>query len=823
LTTPDPTPGRTEEPDASWFRELAEASGDFFFRLRLAPTRSFEYLGGPATVLFGFTSEELLESTDVAEEVILPEDLATVHEQFSQHGSGDIDTDLRWRHRDGHVVHAHVIARRHVRPDGSHVLEGIARDVTALRTAQERLREEHQRYRALAETMADVVNILDLSTWNVTYISPSITALSGYSTDEVRAMPFGAAFSPEQARDFRAQIEASLAEVKRGDRAIGEPRTIEVPHRHKDGTLLWLEITSHFHCDPSTGQWELWSAARDITRRRLAVEALEESERRYRMLAEHASDVVILRGSDGTVRWVSPSVRAVLGWNGTDLLGQPTDDYVHPDDLPTARALPSIFGQEEPQADALLRIRTAAGPYLYMSVSSRSLAEGPDSGSDVVGLRDVDELVRHRLRAERDEEILRAMNDARIVPQMLVTAARDDAGRVVDLKIVQANRAFCDYLGRAPEHILGSCLLDIEPNLAGSSLFTRLVAGIESGEPVHLQDVLFESVAIGSVRRFNISAARVGDGLTIDWSDVTDRYEAAARIAESERRYRLLAENTMDVIVHYNERGVEWVSPNLLEALGWRSDEWVGSAIDVFVHPADLDSHTRNARSLLAGKPVIARYRLRAKDTRYHWVETHAKPFYDESGKPDGIVASFRTIDLEIRAEEELERRARYDDLTGVLKRNEALQRLAVRGGSRRDPGEHRAVLFIDVDGLKQINDTHGHRAGDTALRTLALRIAKVVRDEDPIARMGGDEFLVILEGVHDTGEAYAIAEKIRAACATPIVVAGEILTVTVSVGVTLVGPLEHADEVVARADLAMYAAKQEGRNQVRVLDEIVP
>jgi len=413
---PDATPGRADEPDGSWFRDLAEASGDFFFHLRLAPTRSFEYLGGPATVLFGFTSQELLGSTDLAEAVILPEDLPTVHAKFSQHGTGDIDTDLRWRHRDGHLVHAHVIARRRIRSDGSHVLEGVARDVTALRTAQERLRDEHQRYRALAETMADVVNILDLSTWTVTYISPSITALSGYSADEVRAMPFGAAFSPEQARGFRAQIEASLAEVMRGDRAIGEPRTIEVPHLHKDGTLIWLEITSRFHCDPLTGQWELWSAARNITGRRRAVEALEESERRYRLLAEHASDVVILRGSDGTVRWVSPSVRTVLGWTVAELLGQPSDNYVHPDDLPAVRALPSSSGQEGPQEDALLRIRTAAGPYLYMSVSARGMGEGPDSGSDVVTLRDVDELVRQRLRAERDEEILRAMNDARIVP-----------------------------------------------------------------------------------------------------------------------------------------------------------------------------------------------------------------------------------------------------------------------------------------------------------------------------------------------------------------------------------------------------------------------
>ena len=127
-------------------------------------------------------------------------------------------------------------------------------------------------------------------------------------------------------------------------------------------------------------------------------------------------------------------------------------------------------------------------------------------------------------------------------------------------------------------------------------------------------------------------------------------------------------------------------SPALTEALGWVPAEWLGRSIAEFLHPDDREAHDRNARTLLSGKPVVARYRLRSRDSAYHWVETRAKPFRDETGAPDGVVASFRTIDLEVRAEEELERRARYDDLTGLLKRNEVLQRLSIPDG-RRDPG----------------------------------------------------------------------------------------------------------------------------------------
>ena len=163
-------------------------------------------------------------------------------------------------------------------------------------------------------------------------------------------------------------------------------------------------------------------------------------------------------------------------------------------------------------------------------------------------------------------------------------------------------------------------------------------------------------------------------------------------------------------------------------------------------------------------------------------------------------------------------RRARFDDLTGALKRDEVLARLADIGSQRRRPGDECGVLFIDVDGLKEINDTLGHAAGDGVLTTLAARIRDCIRAGDIVARMGGDEFLVILNDIHGIADAEAVAEKIRIASSGNIDGAGGSARVSVSIGVTLSNPVESADDIIARADAAMYRAKQSGRDKVVTL-----
>jgi diguanylate cyclase (GGDEF)-like protein len=123
--------------------------------------------------------------------------------------------------------------------------------------------------------------------------------------------------------------------------------------------------------------------------------------------------------------------------------------------------------------------------------------------------------------------------------------------------------------------------------------------------------------------------------------------------------------------------------------------------------------------------------------------------------------------------------------------------------------------LFCDIDGFKAVNDAYGHAAGDEMIRTLADRIRSVVRLGDAVARMGGDEFLIVLDGIHGLDEAVAVAEKVRSAASAPIAYGRQSLATTISVGVTLGWPDEGVDAMIARADDAMYQAKAAGRDQV--------
>ena len=207
---------------------------------------------------------------------------------------------------------------------------------------------------------------------------------------------------------------------------------------------------------------------------------------------------------------------------------------------------------------------------------------------------------------------------------------------------------------------------------------------------------------------------------------------------------------------------------------------------------------------------------LAARHGNRHWIETHASPYLDATGRMDGFVATSRIVDAQVAAEQQLEHRARTDELTELLNRKEVLSRIETLGAQSRRTGQELGVLFCDLDRFKEINDIHGHAAGDEVLRATAMRLREVLRTSDDLAaRIGGDELLVVLHGVRDMDDAVAIAEKLRSAATQPITTPSGPVSTTLSIGVTLAHPDETTDALVARADAAMYRAKQSGRNRV--------
>jgi diguanylate cyclase (GGDEF)-like protein/PAS domain S-box-containing protein len=366
-------------------------------------------------------------------------------------------------------------------------------------------------------------------------------------------------------------------------------------------------------------------------------------------------------------------------------------------------------------------------------------------------------------------------------------------------------------LGRSPRLFQGDCT-QAEDRLA----FRRAIRSWQT-----LTQEIDNVRADGTPFRVEISLSPLSDanGCHTHWvsvqRDVTEQRRAARRLRNSEEHFRLLAENVTDLVVRLADDGtVLWASPSLRIRLGWDSAALVGrSVFSLLARPRDLAGRRADLAGLRQGRMLTLRHRVRDQQGDLHWLETHASPWRDAAGRPDGVVASSRLVDSEVAAEQELQRRARTDDLTGLLNRCEILERLDRLLRLPHDRGL--AVLFCDLDGFKAINDRHGHLAGDALLRAVAQRLRQGLRGGDLVARVGGDELVVVLAGVRQLADAERVADVLRRRVAAPVDTGCGPLAVTASIGVTLLQPGDSVDALIARADQAMYAAKQAGRNRV--------
>jgi PAS domain S-box-containing protein len=279
------------------------------------------------------------------------------------------------------------------------------------------------------------------------------------------------------------------------------------------------------------------------------------------------------------------------------------------------------------------------------------------------------------------------------------------------------------------------------------------------------------------------------------------------------------------------------------DLLGRSTDETASleDRVEVLVHPEDQDALralNTEARSLEDGMVLQIRYRLRHTDGTWHWFSRHVVPFRrDASGAVVEVLGVLRDITDVVQAEEQLSHGALHDPLTGLPNRALLLDRLGA--ALARSAREHReiAVLFCDLDGFKHVNDTAGHAAGDAVLVEAATRLSAVLRQGDTVARVGGDEFVVVIEpwnrahidGTPDPdpdserGRSFSlrVADRVVEAIRAPFAVHGKEHAITISIGIAYSSSdgsaAMNAADVLAEADAAMYRAKHLGKNRVEV------
>ncbi|MGH9083637.1 MAG: diguanylate cyclase domain-containing protein, partial [Acidimicrobiales bacterium] len=515
---------------------------------------------------------------------------------------------------------------------------------------------------------------------------------------------------------------------------------------------------------------------------------------------------------------------------------------LEPDEYPLMRAL---RGEDVSRIEVLAG--PAGGPYRELEVRGRQITGG---GGEVLGavaaLTDVtaERVAQRELAAEH---------------RRLAEAQRLGNLGSFELDVAGDRWTFSDHL----------CVLwGLEPGTVDATRIHDLI--VEEDRP-RILDCWRSACRDGGIAGTDVRITRAGDGaerlirvnLEVELAedgrpvqvrgthlDVTDLDAAETAAQRANAFFGAVMSATPDhtFVTDLSDGRVIYASPGK-EVLGLASEELATLGLDEMValaHPDDrqaLEQATVAAVDLGDGEVGTVQYRARHADGRWRWLSQRMTPFRrDGAARVVEVLAVVRDTTEVVEAHERLVHAARHDYLTGLPNRSLLVERL--EAALRQAERERReiAVLFCDLDGFKEVNDAGGHAAGDAVLAQVAQRMVAVVRDRDVVARVGGDEFVIIVEpwnrSIAGDGDAPApgaparwlarhVADRVVEALRRPFVVDGATFPVTVSIGIAHADPARMsgarpaltADLVLYRADMAMYRAKERGKDQVGVFD----
>jgi diguanylate cyclase (GGDEF)-like protein/PAS domain S-box-containing protein len=420
--------------------------------------------------------------------------------------------------------------------------------------------------------------------------------------------------------------------------------------------------------------------------------------------------------------------------------------------------------------------------------------------------------IRYAIERRRTAEAIRRLEQAVQTMQLGVTIT-DNAGR-----IVYVNQAEADLHGYTVEELLGRDARSLSPPKDWNPVPLRDLVQVRRWKRERIRHRKDGSTfPVQLMSDLVTDAAGRPVGLVTTCEDITERRRAEEALRVSEERYALVVRGTNDGLWDWDLRNdTVYYSPRWKAMVGG-DDETVLESPEEWLsrlHPEDVERVRAKIDAHLSGRTprFEDEHRLRHRDGTYRWFLSRG---FAVRG-PDG--RAYRMAG----AQTETTDRRSYDALTGLANRALFLERVteALGRASRRGRAFF-AVLFIDLDHFKAINDVHGHAAGDQMLIEVARRLEASVRPGDTVARLGGDEFAVLVARMETPEDATVIAERIQVEMAAPVAIGADAARSGASIGIALSHPgYEDASEVLRDADAAMYRAKADGRGRWEVFDQ---
>jgi diguanylate cyclase (GGDEF)-like protein/PAS domain S-box-containing protein len=815
------------------------------------------YISPQIEEILGYPAQDWLGDSTLFAERLHPDDRDRVLSVLPRHSSDTSRvTDFRILARDGRTVwlsHSRV----RIEGGGNRAWVGTLTDVTARKQTETALARNEQVSAAVLESLEEGLIVVDRG-GDVLLANQNAADLFGIPVEDLRAS--SAADPPVPL--FYSNGERIGGESNPALQALAdgvEQRNVEVRVVRPDGDQRWmsanfLPLRSH----PDEAPQGVVFSLSDITESRRVASQLAETERRLRDLAENVSAVFWIRNVEtDEIHYVSPAYAEIWGRSVEALYRDPSSwiDAVHPHDR--ARVMAAALDGDPREYEAEYRIIRPDGAVRWVHDRAFSLRESQQHSAVVSGMAE-DVTVRREAQDALVEERERSRAAFVHAP---VGAALFSFGPDDPARLIEVNPAFCAMLGYSESELLAMKMTDlIHPDeVVDMDRWGRLVSG--EVESYSAERKLLRSDGRALCTRMRLSVVRDADGApkycVTQVEDITSEKRADAQQEAIARLGKMALEGTpLESLI---ERAVETVNETLGTSMAGVLEYCpdisafvprytVGVPDDGAPPPSQRKvAATGYLAVALAERTPVAIEDWSSEDRFEHsdftrrfctggslavpiegpagtWgvLSLHtAEPrrfAQDEMSFAHAVANVLGAAIQRWRGEEDTRHRALHDPLTGLPNRALFLDRLG--HALERRAGGTVAVLFMDLDHFKVINDSLGHEAGDRLLCAFAPRLQETLRPSDTVARFGGDEFVVLCEDLGGAEDAVHLAERILAGLATPLTVGSHELFTSATIGLAVARAGDTPEGLIRDADAAMYRAKARGRGRYELFDQ---
>jgi diguanylate cyclase (GGDEF)-like protein/PAS domain S-box-containing protein len=762
--------------------------------------------------LLGLDAAELMAEPRLYITKVHPDDRKAAAAAIRVTGSSAIAGSMEFRVADASGVYRWVENRYRQRRDKSGRLvevAGVLIDVTERKLGAEKLQFANTLLKTQMETSPDAILVVD-DNLNIVSFNRRFQEmwhlpadLRQVGNDDLVRAAVTSLMNDREAFEARARYlydhpwESAHEELSTTDGRFIDRHT--APLRTADGRYLG----------------RVWFF-RDITARRTAERALAASEIRFRAILESSSDGITVMDIDcRTFTLANQAVCEMIGYTLNELKSLGTDEIYAREERAAAERRLQRLRAGEVVISSGVRIKRKDGSEFLADISAAPLMlEG--RRYVVKSFRDVTERKHSENALQRERDFSSAVIDG--LPGIFFVL--DSQGRNV-----RYNAGLAIATGRSSVDLLGTSALRsvAEPDQG------RAAAGIRETLERGYAEVEVGLLHVdGTTRRYLIKANRIqledGPGILGIGMDVTDARHVEKLLSESEQRFRTIFASVSDGIFVYDKDSGARIEANqsVCDMFGYTRDEILNlgyGSLSSGIPPYTDEESQKRFDAARAGITQVYEWQNKTKDGRLFFVEATLRTV--DFGDREYVLSTVHDITERKRNEEKILQLARLDSLTSLANRMVFAEALQDRIAEALRGGKNFAVLYLDLDHFKDVNDTLGHPIGDVLLQLVAKRLQVGIREGDAVARFGGDEFAVMQADIEDPTDTNLLAERLLDNLNQPYVVGGNEIRSGASIGIAVYGPdATDAETLLARADVALYRAKAEGRGTYRFFTE---